>query len=267
MSYDQYQHFILEKKLSAELRNASLQERKELYRKLYDQLFTTFPEISHGINETGYNRLDWEVKFIRPFFNPQHVILEVGAGDCLLSKELAKYFKKVVAYEVADAIPFVENKPANLELKFFNGIDMFEEKESFDVIYSNQVFEHLHPDDTIPLLQTYSKFLKSNGKLILITPHRLTGPHDISRFFTDTPEGFHLKEYTYSELTSLLLSSGFSKVKAYVGHKKAGYFPVSTSLIIAIEKIYDRFPMGLKRKLRSNSLLLNLFGMKLVAWK
>ena len=65
--------------------------------------------------------------------------------------------------------------PDNFELKIFNGFDMKEEPASYDIIYSNQVFEHLHPDDTIPLRQSYHKFLKTDNHLVICyaqPPHR-----------------------------------------------------------------------------------------------
>jgi hypothetical protein len=136
-----------------------------------------------------------------------------------------------------------------------------------DVVYSNQVFEHLHPDDTLPLLRAYHSYLTKEGKLVVITPHLLTGPHDISRDFTRYPEGFHLKEYTYKEMKSVLSASGFKKIKGYVGYSKLGYFPLPISILIAAEKVYNLFPAGLKRRLRSNAVIFNLFGMKIIAKK
>jgi SAM-dependent methyltransferase len=267
MPYNKYEHFQLEKKLANKLRDTTVEQRRVLYGKLYNDLFSTFPELTTGLDNSKDDRLDWQLKLMKHLYNKEKVVLEIGAGDCLLSKALAKHFKKIIAYEVADSIPFIEGKPENFELKIFNGVDMHEAENSVDIIYSNQVFEHLHPDDTVPLLQAYHSYLAKGGKLVVITPHRLTGPHDISRDFSRDAEGFHLKEYTYKEMKSVLSGTGFKKIKGYVGYSKMGYFSLPISLLIAAEKIYNIFPRGFKRRLRGNSLIFNLFGMKIIAQK
>ena len=267
MAYDKYQHFLLEKKLADELRESTLQERKILYKRVYNDFFSAYPEILHSLDTSDSECLAWQLKFLKHLFDKEKTILEIGAGDCLLSKELAKYFKKVVGYEVADTIPLVEGKPENFELKIFNGFDIPEMPLSYDIVYSNQVFEHLHPDDTIPLLQEYHTFLNENGRLVIVTPHKITGPHDVSRHFCENAEGLHLKEYTYKELKSLLRATGYKNIKGYIGHRKIGYIGMPVSLLIFVEKIYGRFPRILKKKLRHSSVLKSIFGLKIVADK
>ena len=267
MAYNKQQHFVLEKKLANELRNSTLQDRKILYKRVYNDLFTTYPEVTHGVNATPADRMNWQLKLLKRFFDKDKVLLEIGAGDCLLSKELAKHYKKIVAYEVADSIPFVEGKPENFELKIFNGFDMSEQPSSYDIIYSNQVFEHLHPDDTIPLLRAYNTYLNKNGKLVIVTPHKFTGPHDISRDFCENAEGFHLKEYTYKELKSLLKATGYKKIKGYIGYSKLGYIGLNISFMVFTERVYNSFPAFLKKRLRHSTVLFNLFGLKIIAEK
>ena len=267
MSYDKYQHFQLERKLANELRNTTVEERRVLYGKLYNDLFSSFPNIPDGLNISKEDRLAWQLKLMKRLFDKNKTVLEIGAGDCLLSKELAKHFRKIIAYEVADSIPFIEGKPENFELKIFNGVDMKEQPSSVDIIYSNQVFEHLHLDDITPLLRDYHSYLTRGGKLVVITPHRYTGPHDISRDFTREAEGFHMKEYTYQEMKSILSAHGFKNIKGYIGYSKIGYFAVPMSLLVMAEKMFNIFPASMKRKMRGNSLVFNLFGMKIIAEK
>ena len=267
MSYNKYEHFQLERKLAAQLKDTTVEQRRVLYQKLYNDLFSNFPTIPDGLDSSNDARMAWQLKLMKKLFNKEKVILEIGAGDCLLSKEFAKHFKKIIAYEVADSIPFVEGKPENFELKIFNGVDMKETANSVDIIYSNQVFEHLHLDDITPLLNDYHSYLTKGGKLVVITPHRYTGPHDISRDFTKEAEGFHMKEYIYKEMKSILSAHGFKKIRGYVGYSKLGYFSVPMPLLILAEKFFNIFPDKFKRKVRGNSLVFNLFGMKIIAEK
>jgi hypothetical protein len=93
-----------------------------------------------------------------------------------------------------------------------------------DLAYSNQVIEHLHPDDAAEQLSNILAVLKQGGRYICITPSRLDGPHDVSRFFDDTATCFHLKEYTHSELRNLFLRVGFQRVDAYAGYQRKGIY-------------------------------------------
>jgi len=266
MAYNKFEHFQLERKLANELRATTAEQRKTMYGKVYNVLFSTFPELAHNLDSTEEDRIGWQLKLAQRLYDKDKIFMEIGAGDCILSKALAPHFRKIVAYEVAETIPFIEGRPDNLELKIFNGVDMHEAPGSVDIIYSNQVFEHLHIDDTVPLLKDYHSFLTPNGKLVIITPHRLTGPHDISRDFTKEAEGFHMKEYNYKEMKDLLEANGFTKVKGYIGYSKWGYFPVNMSFLIFLEKTCNRVSF-LKKRMKTSSMAFNLFGMKIIATK
>ena len=72
--------------------------------------------------------------------------------------------------------------------------------------------EHLHPDDAIVQLTNIKNALTNGGKYICITPNRINGPHDISRYFDKEASGFHLKEYTFTDLNKIFKNIGFSTV-------------------------------------------------------
>ena len=61
--------------------------------------------------------------------------------------------------------------------------------------------------------------MKPGGVYLLRTPHAFTGPHDISKYFSDTPQGFHMKEYTFREIRDLTRRIGFRKVRCVMGVK------------------------------------------------
>ena len=80
----------------------------------------------------------------------------------------------------------------------------------------DQLMEHLHPDDALDQLQNIFTALTSAGVYLCITPNRLNGPHDISMYFDEVATGFHLHEYTITELSDLFKKVGFSKVRVYI---------------------------------------------------
>lgn len=267
MAYNKLEHFILEKKLADQLRYSTAEQRKYLYREVYGDFFRHFPELATNLETEESIRLNWQLKLLSRFFDSRKVILEIGAGDCLLSKALCQHFQTVIAYDVAETLPVLNKKPANLKCKIFNGLDIPEPDGIADIIYSNQVFEHLHPDDVHFTLQQCRRILSANGTLVIVTPHRFTGPHDVSRYFTDRPEGFHLKEYTYREIRELLRQNGYRNVSGCVGHKKWGYVKVPASILVAFEKLYGLLPGRLRYSLRETCLIKNFFGLKILARK
>jgi len=94
-------------------------------------------------------------------------------------------------------------------------LDRFSEGRKFDAVISDQVVEHLHPDDLHTHLSSVRSILNSNGRYVVRTPNAALAPSDFSRVFGFTkPIGVHLKEYSHTELRKLALEAGFSEVKA-----------------------------------------------------
>jgi hypothetical protein len=83
------------------------------------------------------------------------------------------------------------------------------------VIYWNDVFEHIPPDEISDYLRRIHDLLVSGGQLITITPSWNTRPSDATKI-NHPPRteaaGLHLKEYTLGEVTALLHEAGFDRV-------------------------------------------------------
>jgi SAM-dependent methyltransferase len=107
--------------------------------------------------------------------------------------------------------------------------------------------EHLHPDDAAEQLRNIASAIAPGGVYICVTPNRLSGPHDISALFDDTPRGFHLREYTTGELRSLFLSSGFRRVAAFARTRDRG-FSLPAAPVIAVERTLEMLPPDMRRR-------------------
>ena len=59
------------------------------------------------------------------------------------------------------------------------------------------------------------------GSYFCVTPSRLNGPHDVSKYFDTVARGFHLKEYTVTELEQLFRGVGFKRIQAYTDRPRA----------------------------------------------
>ena len=88
---------------------------------------------------------------------------------------------------------------------------------AFDLAFSVDVYEHLHPEDGFEHLQQVLQILKPGGSYVVFTPNKLSGPHDCTKevFPNATePKGFHLNETTYRDLIGNMKRAGFVKPKS-----------------------------------------------------
>jgi SAM-dependent methyltransferase len=260
------EHYEVEKRLAAKLRTASRDERTKLYSGVYDELFSLIPFHSQIARKNDleatrkYTAL--QLGFLKRFLTPQSVYAEIGAGDCSLAFEVCKYVKMVYAIDVSIAIAQALVQPPNFELKITDGITIPLAAGSVNIVYSDQLMEHLHPDDAAEQVQGIFKALVPGGKYICITPNRVNGPHDVSCFFDKVATGFHLREYSFQELKTLFLNAGFSTVNGYLGAKGL-FIKLPASVLIGMEKMVSLLPHSLRR----NNFIRLLLNSRVVAIK
>jgi SAM-dependent methyltransferase len=265
------EHYEVEKELANRLRNASKQDRCSLYSSLYDELFQRVPHHplltrkSSPIERT--RAVSSQMKFLRPFLWKGVIFLEIGPDDCTLSFEVAKLVKQVYAIDVSYEITKALTAPENFQLILSDGCSIPVPPNSVNIAYSNQLMEHLHPEDAFEQLQNIYNALAPGGFYICITPNRLTGPHDVSKYFDVIATGFHLKEYTILELYTLFRKVGFSKIKVYVGGKGIyKRFPF-VSLLLLCERLLIELPFTVRNVITHSLLFRGLLNCRLVGIK
>lgn len=256
-------HYIVEKALADRLKNSTKEQRKKLYSSVYDELFqrvSDHPQILRKVSDESKNKTAFEqLKFALKFIKPQYTFLEIGAGDCHVSFNVAKVASKVFAVDVSEEIACNNKKLKNFELILSDGTSVPVDEKTVDIAYSNQLIEHLHPDDTLEQTVNVFRCLKSNGKYICVTSHKFSGPHDISKHFDKEAKGLHLKEYTYSELSSLMKKAGFKTINTYIGGRGI-YMRFPYLLTILTEKLFCLLPYKLRKKLSSSLPFNSFFG-------
>ena len=241
-----------------------------MYQSQYDELYK---RIKHHPSLMRKNSPDdmkkavhSQMLFLKNFLHPQTVFMEIGAGNCGLSFTVAKLVKKVFGIEVSTVITECADKPENFELILYNGTDIPLPENSVSLAYSHQVMEHLHPDDAYEQLQNIYRVLLPGGSYVCITVNRLNGPHDISRYFDTEATGFHLKEYTVTELANLFKKIGFAKTTAYVGSHGL-YVKIPLTLIRVFEFVLEVFPYSLRKFMASNKVFKALLAVRLTGTK
>ena len=264
------EHYEIEKALATRLRRASSSERPHLYAEVYNQLFQRVPHhpqlLRKDCTEDTESCVSEQLSFLRRFINKDVTFLEVGSGDCALSIAIAKRAKWVYAVDVASEITRDVESPCNLSVLTSNGVSIPVPGESVNVAYSNQVMEHLHPDDALDQLRNIYKALAPGGIFICVTPNRLSGPHDVSRHFDDTATGLHLKEYTVGELCQLFKATGFGTVRPYLSARPV-YLPCPAWPLRAWERCLIATPRSFRRQVAHSRPSRLLLGIRLVGIK
>jgi SAM-dependent methyltransferase len=257
------EHYEIEKELADKLRKANNQERLNLYTSVYDELLQRVP---HHPQLTAKKdpklrliEISKQLRLLNQFLNKDSIFMEIGPGDCLLSFEVAKHVKKVYAIDVSKELTYHKSIPGNFELIISDGSNVPVPADTVNLAYSDQLMEHLHPDDAFNEMLGIYKALATGGHYICSTPNRLSGPHDISYSFDEYSTGFHLKEYTVTELSNLFLQVGFSKIELYT-RLKGYYFKIPLFAVKILEYILDKLPFTLKTSLASSTLVSLLLG-------
>lgn len=263
------EHLRIERKLAAELRASTSAERQSLYNLAYDELFRQVPDLpmllSQSAEEAG-RYVGKELTGLKPLIHEDTIFAEIGPGNCGLSIAVAPRVAHVYAIDVSKSPARIENAPANLSLILSDGTSIPLPPNSVDVVYSNQLMEHLHPDDAHAQLRNVFQVLKKGGRYYCVTPNRVTGPHDISREFDPVATGLHLREYSVSELEETFSSAGFSgtKIALRLGSKIV-FLPAFPFKIL--ESFFDLMPHRLRKACTFNRPITFLLGIRIIATK
>lgn len=238
--------YLVEKELAERIKRANRDERKIIYHTMYDELFDRVPDhprLRRRRDERMTELVNRDkMLLVRRFIDDSTIFAEFAPGDCRFSFEIAKYVKRVIAIDISDQRNPDDPEPENFELIVYNGFDLDEVSDaSVDVVFSDQLIEHFHPEDTKYHFELVLRILKPGGKYIFRTPHSLLGPHDISARFSDEPEGLHLKEWSYMEILELLKAVEYTGFQA-LWHKRNISLRMPYLYYLTCEMILNLFP-------------------------
>jgi SAM-dependent methyltransferase len=235
-------HFLVEKELADRLRAATRAERPALYATLYQELFERVPDhprlTRRDTESECIKAVNARLRFVERFLTPETDFLEIAPGDCRFAFAVAAKARKVFAADISDQSG-TPHKPANFELVIYDGCHL---------AFSYQFLEHIHPEEVPDHFHMVYEALRPGGRYVLDTPHRYSGPHDISRYFSNTPEGFHLKEWTHGELARIAMNAGFSRVEV-ARHSIARLGRPGWHMLLLLESLLAVVPHKLRRVL------------------
>ncbi|MBN9509734.1 MAG: class I SAM-dependent methyltransferase [Alphaproteobacteria bacterium] len=258
-------HYELEAALAARLRNAPGAERPVLYQQLYDTLFSSLPDHPQNTKSRAADsdRIARQRALLRPLLPGRGSFLEIGCGDAALSFAVAPHCAAAYGVDVTDRLIDPARAPANFRFVPTAGTALDLPARSIDLAYSNQLMEHLHPDDAAAQLREIHRVLRPGGAYLCRTPSRLTGPHDISVYFAYEAQGFHLREYDYRSLAALFRAAGFRRMHAIVGARQMRLrLPVGA--MAACEAAIAALPAPLRRRVVAGGAAHAFFGLDLL---
>jgi len=259
-------HYEVEKALADRLKaTRTPEERGRIFANMYDELFAQVPDHPRLTVQHDPARERAQVQshlaLLAPHLGSSVEYVEFGAGSCALTLEVARHARRARAIEIADQVPASVARPSNFSLVLYDGFHLDAPPGAVDLAFSNQFVEHLHPADALHHFETVFRMLRPGGRYILTTPQRWTGPHDVSRYFSDTPQGFHLREWSYRELVETTRQVGFEPVATWwTARGRWVRLPVSTTL--ALESVVSRMNLGMRRRLGHRLLPLVVLGLR-----
>jgi len=262
-------HYRVEIELAERLRSAPRAERLGLYGAVYDELFRrvpTHPQLTRKVSEAEQRAgVADRIALIAPFIEPQTVFLEIGAGDGSLTVEVAGRAQRCYALDVSREILSGVHHP-RVEAVLSDGCSVPVPESTVTVAYSFQVMEHIHPDDALEQLHNLFAVIAAGGSYFCVTPNRLNGPHDVSKYFDTVARGFHLKEYTVTELDALFRQVGFRQVQAWPRFN-GRYVRLPLGFVKGFEKLFGALPASWRRRLGNRPFIRNVLSAPLRAIK
>lgn len=263
-------HYLVERGIADRIRRArGPEERRAIFATMYDELFAQVPDhprlaAKDAAKVFRERDLGWNMSQLRPYLTPGCTFLEVGCGDGALAARVAAGAKQVYAVDISNQAQ--GELPRNLQLLITDGRAIDVPAGSVDVAFSDQVMEHLHPDDAAEQLRQIHRALRPGGVYLCVTPNRMYGPSDISAFFDDEARGFHLKEYTLREIREVFARAGFPKTHVYAGAR--GFFVrCPASLVLAVENLLAALPAAVRRRVADTKACRALLGLRVAGIK
>jgi ubiquinone/menaquinone biosynthesis C-methylase UbiE len=248
------EQLLIESELARRLLEADENTRAKLYGPVYDQIY----EISlryRGLEaeDQQFGSAPYMVPILTRLSRAGDQVLEVGCGCGYLSLELARSGRQVTGVDIASvaieqAKKHAERLPSGAaEFVCVNGLKLPFPSDSFDLVFSVEVLEHLHEADVPRYLAGAFRVLRPGGHFWVKTPSRLLdisaeerfGVDDHSHHHGDDPN-VHLKEWTYAELMPLLEQAGFRDLTSFWQRPSIKFFP----------RLPARFKLNAERALR-----------------
>jgi SAM-dependent methyltransferase len=260
-------HYEVEKAIALRVKNSTREERAALYPRIYEEIFEKVPdhprlkaresatEIDGGrgpglcpgvhFRREGSSldaRGEAKLRLVKKYLKKSGAYAEFGPGDCRFASAVAPFVEHAYALDISDQRSKALKTAENFSLILYDGYRLDLKDGSIDVVFSDQLIEHLLPEDVEFHFALARRILRDGGVYVLSTPHAFFGPHDISGYFSDAPEGLHFKEWTYSEIAKISKRLGYSFRHGFM-RRGEGYRRVPLGYFLLMETLLRHLPV------------------------
>jgi SAM-dependent methyltransferase len=254
----------------AVLAEPSAERRKALYEEVYAAVHRLYGKTEVDLR-TAPNPQASLVRLFRKELAGRS-ILEVGCGVGFFLAGVARQLAHGPLVGLDVSIPEASRRHPELELVEADVI-RFDLGRRFDVVFSNQLLEHIAPADLAAHLRSVRAALVDAGTLIVLAPNRLFGPSDVTRIvdFSQTgrvpAQGTHLNETTHEELLPALAEHGFRDFRTVLPVPGLRDLVPGLRLRPGWLTRVERSPaaLGLLRRIRVRGQCVARFGVTLIA--
>jgi len=264
-------HYLLERSLAWRLRRSTRAERKAglLYTELYDALLSQLPDHPRkALTATSIQKArNRQIRLLRARLSPNDGFLEIGGGACQVALGISPYVAEAIVVDVTDELVPADHGQEKFKFLKTEGVVLPLPNSSVSFVYSNQLMEHLHPDDAAEQLKEILRVLASGGRYFCRTPSKYTGPHDVSKYFSDTPEGMHICEYGYRDIAELFSRAGFRSMRVELTPAGIGMGRLPLAIAAALEASLDALSPSMRRGLARTLVLRAIMGVSVMAIK
>ncbi|MBJ7329210.1 MAG: methyltransferase domain-containing protein [Solirubrobacteraceae bacterium] len=213
---DLRRHLVVELDVTRELLASTPETRRETFAAGYERIYRElwwFNAIESAEASAPVDIRNW----VAMIGSAPRRVYEVGAGEGRLARTLARAGYDVTATDISAARGGARDDEPGLRWEETDGINLHEHAETgaYDAVISDQVVEHLHPDDLVPHLRNARRLLRPGGCYAMRTPHGPSGPYDSSAAF-GFPEALatHLREYDFRSRVAAFHAAGYTAVAA-----------------------------------------------------
>ena len=151
-------------------------------------------------------------------------ILDAGSGFGQYTYRMARWFRQahikavdIKTEQIDDCNQFMQKAGLSARVNFeLADLTQFQEKETYDLVLSVDVMEHIEED--VQVFRNFYTSMKKGGMLLISTPSDQGGSDSHDHDHEEGVHGFideHVRDgYNIADIESKLKSVGFSKVEA-----------------------------------------------------
>ena len=259
-------HYAIETVLAEKLRRSSPESRNRTYREVYGELLAKVIDHPRHTRANDKRRTDITklVRLVTRFMSPKEQVLEIGAGDAELSRRICELGHNVVAVDVDDT--FISTQ-TDFHYLLSDGVSLPLPDQTISFAISHQLLEHIHPDDTQAHLSEVFRILDVGGRYLVMTPNRVSGPHDVSRYFDHQARGTHLREFDAKMIRDCLRAVGFKRFEFYATRGGYIFFSMPYWMAHAFDRLFSLVPSTLHTAIVRNKATRTVLGLTVVAYK